>query len=238
MGAEKALLKKAAVDEAAEAVRRHADGRKNYLEITKGGVAAIEACIQQLQGVHRKLEAALEAEKDEERITEDQYKVAKRYMTLELGLLQNMHSTMKAQLPAIKHEIEGLYKSVNILDSLSAGHQRAAEKFEREEAEEDEYRKDLQERQEEPPEEAAQEEPPEEEEAPKNEEPNAEDSEPAETQGEQAPSCFHCHEPVILKTGGGLCAACKSYENRYSKLPPEHVLEARQKKKEHEDADS
>ena len=222
MGAEKALLKKAGADEVGEAIRRHAEGLRARLEISKGGVAAIEACVQQLQGVHRRLEEDL----NKGTVSPDEYKVAKKYMAFELQLLQNMHQSMKASLPVLKNEVVALGKAVDIASSISTSHERAAEKFEREELEEEEYRLDLAERkkEEEVPEETP--------EPPPSKQRNGNKPKP---QGEA--SCSHCGLGEAA-TGSSVCVPCTSYKNRYKKLPPAHVLDARRERWEAARADS
>ncbi len=244
MGSEKALLKKAGADEVGEAIRRHAEGLRARLEISKGGVAAIEACVQQLQGVHRRLEEDL----NKGTVSPDEYKVAKKYMAFELQLLQNMHQSMKASLPVLKNEVMALGKAVDIASSISTSHERAAEKFEREELEEEEYRKDLAER--------TSESPPEVETRsvsyvkadPESEKvideyiagqgkASAKQRNGNKPRPQSKVSCSHCGLGEAA-TGSSVCVPCTSYKNRYKKLPPAHVLDARRERWEAARADS
>ena len=229
--AEKARIKKAAAEELRQQLEGQIAGEERQVTLLKGGVAATEAALQQIAGAHKKLEKDLE----DGTVSADEYKVAKGYLTMSSHLVTNQLRSMRAQIPASGFRVESYRKAINIVASYAGAQGRIAERAEREEIEEDEYRADLAERRAEPePAEPA----PSKQDNGNAPHPPEELTDESDRHEEEPPPCKHCSEPVTMHTGSLFCTACTSYKNRYDKLPPEHVLEARRKRKEEAGADT
>jgi hypothetical protein len=223
MGAEKALMKKAAAEELEAELSGILEGMEKKLLVTQGGAAAVEAVLRHLGQVHKNLEAALEDEDKTKRIGPDEFKVAKRFMGSELYLVQRMLKSFQDEAPATHHRIDGLKRAMHQIKDYAKRQQRAADRFGREEQEEDEYREDLADRQ-----------------GPaRQDNGNAPEPEPSAPEPESdVPECGHCELPIDPPTGGEHCSACVSYKNRYDKFPPQKVLDARRARWEEARANS
>lgn len=227
MSVEKSLLKKAAAEEISAGLRKQSENLEKNMTITQGGVAATEAVLRNLQAVHKRVEDDL----DSGTLDPDTYQVVKGYLGQELRLVQRVHNSLREQLPAIKSRVEGMRAAILYAENYGAAQQRNAERIEREELEEDEYREDLAERKQE----AQSEEEPGHAGPPGGSVPETVSSEAVAEDAPEVPdvpSCTHCGEAITMHTGSKLCMSCTSYKNRYDKLPPDHVLEARRKKRE------
>jgi hypothetical protein len=211
VGIEKALTKKAAADELVDGLRKQIANELKALDYTKGGAASVLGCIEQLKGVH----VLLERDLDDGNVSDEEYKVAKRYLVRASNLIQGMHNSMKASIPEVKYRVEGVQKSIGFIESYAKSQEANAERAKREEEEEDEYRQDLEERRQ-----------------GNGNAPHGDEEEPLAQESQETSTCPHCKLPIEKPSGSSLCVPCVSYKNRWKKLPPDHVVEARKKRSE------
>lgn len=208
MTADKALMKQAAAQEILGGIAEHVEGMRRSFDVTKGGVAAVEAVLRSLQGVHANLEKDL----SDGKVTPEQYKVVKTYMSGELLTVQRIHGSLRDELPAIKARLEGIERMVHFIDSYAATQGREAERILRDEQEEETYRADRTERTPDPP-------------KVQSTAPVAEPVPPPD------PTCNHCGAKLTGRAvNSAICVSCTSYRNKHNELPTGAVLESRRRK--------
>lgn len=209
---EKCMLKIAHSEDLKLRVGEAIKSEERWESTTRGGVGALEAALEQLMGIHARIDKEREAGEGD-LLDDDDYKLVKKYLAGDLGLLTKMVRTMRAQIPGSKFRIEGMGRTLALLDKDIARERGKIRQVEMEEKEEILYQKDLEEREEEAPPEVDLE------------------------QAEEATLCPHCElTPVVA--GDEVCPPCTLYRNRYEKLPPPHVLKARRERQEERSANS
>lgn len=196
---------------------------REWEQTTKGGIAALEAALEQLIGVHNKLDRDRD-EQNESALGDDDYKLVKKHIAGDLAIIQKMSRSMRSSVAGSKPRLEGMGRVAELIDRKVALERSKIRQVEMEEKEEENYRRELEELQkvEEPPPVETAEEPP--------------ADLPEEERAPEFPACAHCGDPIDPPTGGKHCGSCMSYKNRFKKLPPEHVLEKRRAKKEEQEA--